>query len=662
MYFLLILPSVLSQSCPSIACGLLKYPKCDNSTLSSRNISSCFPNEYCEYNTTSQMKYCDISPSNLYPGDLCSLDSQCLSGQCNSGLCEGPSYQQPCSLTIGCQPGFYCDGRVCLNQIKPDGQCDEDFQCINSAFCNLGICTLYWSLVNGDEVRRPVNGLSIGCKTGAAVENDEGWICTGTDSSDEIGSTCNSGSTCYSKNKDFSQACVCGHNELGASYCPLFPGDPQVQSAISDSQILFQNNSICNTYSRFSLNCFLAYPELLESFLNFAINYTLSFEGYWALTYNSTNCILQTLNPEYYSLLNAFQNLDDYQPCTAYYCPNNFGDLQPDQCMLSVNDSNYGILQNIQYANDICDWNYTCTQLDLESNGTCEPIVNPPGNPGDFCNETYPCKSNKCYDGFCLGIRENEVCGVPSDCMPGFYCDQTTLVCEKLKSKSTPCKHNYECSNYLLCNLGTCINYFSLQNNENTDIFVDGYSFACSSGFAVPTSNASIYNCVSAPLSKKQNTCKYKNQPCYDNSGLYQHNCTCSFAQVNNGLSTSLYCPPYVGDIYFQNVMSNLKYLLNWNSVCNTLSRLHERCFMRSDDYLGYYYFYVTNLTMFVNYSSIYQVQDCIQRTVMYKEYRNQELLEEWIKNHEQGSGSNDYSFGQLIKPLLAVLGIFNLV
>jgi hypothetical protein len=515
--------------------------------------------------------------------------------------------------------------------------------------CNLGLCIPYWSKVQNELVEAPFNSLSFACKYGGAAQNLSGfWHCGLPDNSSTLGAPCNPDDICSSFKGLYSFSCTCGSTSTGTGFCGLFPGDDIVQKAILDSQNVFKVNKFCNTHSRFSLNCFLAHDDQLDMFLEFADNFLQSFGGFYPKIQQASLCAIQTLNREYYEILQAKEGR--ISSCPAYYCLQD--PIGEDQCSIHVKDSNFGQLVDIFYSYPSCEWNYLCN-----STGQCQPNNVQPGHPGDYCNETLPCASGHCVEHFCLGIRDGEKCENPWDCMPGFYCSQNSSICERLKLKSEYCEFTYECSNYLICNLNTCINYFSLQLNEITDICdLDEhgtclYSFACSSGFAY--NKAGQYICATAPTSQLKNPCLRAGDICMDKSNRYPHVCTCSIQEVFNGVESVVYCPPFAGDINFLNAMINLKQLLNWNQVCNARSRLSYRCFLRNDEYLGIYYYYVTNLTLFRNYTKLYSVKNCIKKNFMHQEYLNEQYLKDWIKQQEKKSQDDDDSFSNWLIPSL---------
>lgn len=657
MLILLFLTTASSQTCTPVECSDLPSNQCFMYKNNLAQVSSCSPNQICNIPslTSSAIVNCtDLQTPTRYPGDLCSYNSQCTSGHCSNNTCLGPGFQQPCTVEIGCSPGFYCSNNLCQNQVKIGGPCILDTDCVNNALCNLGTCIQYWSLVNGESTTAPINGLSLACKTGAAKSTVSGYVCSPSEPSESLENPCDIETLCYSSSQTYSNPCICGKNSNGQGFCPLFSGDPQVQSAIADSAFVFKNNSLCGSYSRFSINCFALYPSLMPEFLNFSMNFTLAFKGYYALTRNNTDCINMNLNEEYYEIFNALEALKVPDLCPSFYCDENATEWMADQCVLGGNDLNFGVVTDIFYTKSCPNGTY-CNAMMGTYNATCQIMQSSTGYPGDFCNKSSDCFSNRCQENFCLGIREDGQCKFLSDCQPGLFCNTTSLICQPLRKKFQSCTTIFECSNTLLCNGGICINYFSLQNGEIVDNCNSGLAMACSSGFAIYEKG--ICTCKPAPISARSDTCTYPGEKCFDSSGKYNKTCQCSYEPTSNGITRRVYCPPFIGDIYFQNAMINFLNLLNWNQACNTISRFKETCYLRSNEYLGYYYFYITNITYYLNYASVYNVPPCIMQAYAYEEYENEVKLAAWIKkNSDNGSGGNDDDGGRVLGYVVGVI------
>ena len=116
MKILVLLLAVWAKTCPKIDCGLLNYPKCSSSSLTYLNISSCLPEETCDYQILENVQKCVPAPPTRYSGDFCSIDEECISGVCDLGVCYSNNLLESCEDTKDCNIGLYCDGLVCQNQ------------------------------------------------------------------------------------------------------------------------------------------------------------------------------------------------------------------------------------------------------------------------------------------------------------------------------------------------------------------------------------------------------------------------------------------------------------------------------------------------------------------------------------------------------------------
>lgn len=653
MILLLIIQLGTSQECTPISCPSSPTDECLYTLNNEIWVSLCAADYYCNTTSISGTSYC--MPMNFtlrYPGDLCSLDLQCMGGVCSSGTCTGPSLGDLCEESSGCLPGFYCLESKCIGQAKPGATCTNDYQCVNSAFCNLGTCTTYWSLTAGQLTEVPVNGLSMGCKTGAALSTGTSYICGTADVSKNLPSKCSQTGQCTSASGIFSSDCICGNNPNGQAYCPLFPGDPQVQSALTSSAKVLQNNYICNTFSRFSLNCFAKNTTVISDFLDFALNFTLIYNQIYPKIQDTQDCVNNVLNAEYFQLVNASKSINS-ETCPISICTNYTSYWEPNQCVLVRNDLYNGVVGTIQFTHT-CPLNMMCNATnEFPANATCIEIPAEKGYPGDFCNTSAQCYSNLCQENFCLGIREREKCVNPYDCMPGFFCNQNTFLCQSLRARYESCQNTYECNTYLLCNFNICINYYSVQDKETTSIYQNGYSEACASGFAVPSAFGFI--CSSPPISANANTCKNIGDICYDSTGFFAKTCACGL-----GSSNALYCPSFEGDLYLQNAIQYQNSLMMWNQMCNTLSRFSESCFLRNSQYLGIYYYYITNLTMYLNYPQLSNSQSCLEQTFLYSDYQDSENLLKWEKNQNNNPGDNDDSYAEFRKVFIRLIILAN--
>ena len=77
-------------------------------------------------------------------------------------------------------------------------------------------------------------------------------------------------------------------------------------------------------------------------------------------------------------------------------------------------------------------------------------------NPGRDCSADYQCVTQKCKEGQCLGLIENQNCAVHEDCGSGSYCRVNInwpfrSMCSKQKGSFEQCNSDFECANSLYC-------------------------------------------------------------------------------------------------------------------------------------------------------------------------------------------------------------------
>ena len=71
-------------------------------------------------------------------------------------------------------------------------------------------------------------------------------------------------------------------------------------------------------------------------------------------------------------------------------------------------------------------------------------------NPGRDCGEDIQCITQRCKEGQCLGLIENENCHSDSDCAAGSYCRIAINwpyrgLCSRQKGVNEACRNDYEC-------------------------------------------------------------------------------------------------------------------------------------------------------------------------------------------------------------------------
>lgn len=248
-----------------------------------------------------------LSPG--YPGDPCSLASDCLFSNCQNGTCVHAGEGAACSEIFACDLGLYCDTTgKCAAQGGLGAVCESDYACVNTMVCNQGACMAYYSLPIG---ARSYSNLA--CESGYIETNQSDYIsyCQVPPTTEENTylRPCNASIPCKSADGRQLVKCTCGATDQGQCFCPLYPGDPPLQLAIQAYQMLVSLNpgTSCNTASRNTLKCYEGLEDL-SPYYYYKLNIT-----YYELApqiVNTTECVLKN-NPAtsgYYQLLQDFQD------------------------------------------------------------------------------------------------------------------------------------------------------------------------------------------------------------------------------------------------------------------------------------------------------------------------------------------------------------------
>lgn len=266
--------------------------------------SVCGTSQYCNaiVTTAATSSYC--TPIAVrYPGDNCTVGTQCSSNNCTNNICTGAAFNQTCRVLSDCNPGYYCNttGSVCIAAVPQGGVCSSSLYCQANLTCNLGICIPFYSVkLNGPvEAVSGEHGFSLACTTGFAVYNSttKNTTCKTAPKSKSVNAKCTPGQLCKDSSGVYSKMCQCGTN--GVAYCPTFEGDSAATKMISYHKKIIAYQSNCNTvvidqwcYNKSSTiykyyNNYVAYqneyenaPLLVDSRDSFIGN--LYFSVYWA--------------------------------------------------------------------------------------------------------------------------------------------------------------------------------------------------------------------------------------------------------------------------------------------------------------------------------------------------------------------------------------------
>ncbi len=204
--------------------------------------------------------------------------------------------------------------------------------------------------------------------------------------------------------------------------------------------------------------------------------------------------------------------------------------------------------------------------LDSETSGTCKanstrfekwPIkIQYPGEKCDPRRIFYECGYGYrvCSAFRCLGFLEGEKCSQSADCNPGLYCHTSTKICTKLDSSGSSCKQQSECPRDKRCLYqnagdtdGTCVSYFSKDNDQIIYAKAEEDTLVCSSGSALPKdipkglytykTGASFvpgdYKCGKTLSSNNAGKDCTKDDDCTTNEDGVLVQCKCSYSQTS---------------------------------------------------------------------------------------------------------------------------------
>jgi len=554
---------LVSGTCPTYSCGSLPVTDCisvtSNSTNTEVEIGTCEGGYYCPP-VQSGYATCQPDPEPIYyPGDFCSLDSQCSSGTCLPyGLCAGQAQGQNCSNVYDCAPGLSCDiaTLTCELQGVTGAGCVQEYDCGNGLMCNLGICTPYASVQNGaatDQVMSVQTGLSLACASGYAVMAGGQWICSPPPvSATTVPMFCDPSlpNQCPDSTRKLNNPCQCGYTAQGQAYCSLFPGDPPVTQLFSLLVLLTNGNGVCNTYSRFSYNCY-ARTDMrgyLEQYYNFAALWDQVVLNDFPTTQNNPPCVQSVYTSDYWELVTALQDYQD-SLCPRYFCSNTTVGWGTNQCILYANETFQYMTQNVMLLSE-CPQNSTCLPTTL-LNSTCSPPNTDLGFPGDYCLANSDCSTDSCTSNICTGgIAQGQTCKNVFDCQPGLFCDFADgepFLCQTQVALGMNCSSDFDCKNYLGCNLGQCVKYFSLPSGARTDSMLSsGLAELCASGYATVVSEEEpVWGvCGPAPVSAAVGPIEcVPGTMCKSFNNVSQKPCTCGYNSAGKS-----YCPLFEGD------------------------------------------------------------------------------------------------------------------
>lgn len=255
--------------CPKYSCNSTKADFCESSVYDTTNLFSqvvvgkaCEKQSFCIQKENKDQvldKHNDLylnskdninlscgtyttqpGKNNRWPGESCTEQSDCYlqSSKCENNKCTGIAKDGKCSESSECLVGHFCSAdKVCTEQLGIEQECKSTEQCINSAICNFGKCTKYYSVKVGEKVKATEddNDFKL-CELAWAVASEGSVYCMKikydrpeTDSSEF--KKCNLGDDCKYQAIGVENVapigltlgkCQCGYNAEGNSYCKRY--------------------------------------------------------------------------------------------------------------------------------------------------------------------------------------------------------------------------------------------------------------------------------------------------------------------------------------------------------------------------------------------------------------------------------------------------------
>lgn len=232
---------------------------------------------YCDLTSGTLNSTCEWPTQPINPpvvnwvGEYCNYMTFCKHGNCYEGLCRGIAVDELCSSNADCDIGLFCKAGTCMEQIEEGEQgCVYDTDCVNSAGCNSGVCTAYFSIDEGEMVSNCTGNINLLCESSYCIQSLSSFVCLPSlTSQGELPVSCTGNQDCMSaptKYGSIATNCTCGKNPLGTAYCPLFLGDSPGQDYLKVLKSWTRSDLIlsCNTERRFDYTCMQGHMDLRD--------------------------------------------------------------------------------------------------------------------------------------------------------------------------------------------------------------------------------------------------------------------------------------------------------------------------------------------------------------------------------------------------------------
>ena len=226
------------------------------------------------YNGTNKEYKCGSLGNKRYPGEKCSIDSECVYPlnnpstqfhKCEEGICNGIEEDGICEDNSWCLVGYYCSQKEgkCKKQLDEGESCKESKDCKNNLVCINNKCEELFSLNDGDSVPNyeSYEFQKMFCKNIEAINNKcVSFNDLNNKVSDDKYKECDYNSYCEYKINGLESGrkkyvkCGCGYNDKGQGYCPHY--HDYSKDDWEEYRKLWKKRSDngCHTESRF--NCY----------------------------------------------------------------------------------------------------------------------------------------------------------------------------------------------------------------------------------------------------------------------------------------------------------------------------------------------------------------------------------------------------------------------
>lgn len=289
--------------CPAelIASGLLSATPCATIT-DPQPTPAAFPGEKCD-----RLRLC-------IDGSACGADNTC---PVPTGTCVNP---QDCGLGKYCNT--HADPVACAPQVAIGGSCYQDTDCVNNAGCdttagNQGKCVQYSSVAAGTQVQTCAGTTAALaphylCASGYCYETTTAgkFACAGSVANTVLPNRCGTTATTCKSTADststltLSPGCGCGYD--GFYYCPLFAGDADMTTYLSEMQSFLGSSSLSNCNTARHGGSMSAFSEASYFWCGLNLTDSQAYHAMRASVYPqvvmASDCVIKILAPGYYKL------------------------------------------------------------------------------------------------------------------------------------------------------------------------------------------------------------------------------------------------------------------------------------------------------------------------------------------------------------------------